>query len=401
MTGSTGMPLYDPEKTPVTFRDVAACFSEAEWRFIADWQKDLYISVMKEIHQALLLLGYKITNTSTLLRIHEGNDLFIRPDKGETSRPYSEDPSSCIIPDLLIRIDHEKEMDRSRASDEIKMKPFPNMGDPFVTSVYSLSIKQEDETHFQEIEAPESIIRGICKSANFKEQQESSRKEMTSTCTECGRNFVLPADHFDCCNSDWEQKKDVCSECKKRNSWTLHLDSNSMTHKRRSLDTSSGNDVNDSSSPIPHQPLKQENKPYSCIDCGKHFKHASAFLIHQRTHTREKPYGCNYCGKAFSQSSSLITHRRTHTGERPNICHECGRSFSDSSNLIRHQRVHTGEKPHKCNECGKCFSRLSHLTVHKRTHTGEKPYTCSDCGKSFSQSASLRTHRRTHCFEKS
>ncbi|XP_069098905.1 zinc finger protein 436-like isoform X2 [Pleurodeles waltl] len=367
MTGSADMPPFDPEKTPVTFRDVVACFSEDEWRFIDDWQKELYISVMKEIHQALLLLGYKIANTSTLLRIHEGNDLYIRTDKGEARRADFEEPNSSIFPDLLIRIDHEKEMDVNRASDELKMKPFPSVG--------------------------------ICKSAKLKEQQESSRQERTSNCTECGRNFALPAEHADCCDIDWEQKKRVCSECSKRSSCTLHLDSNPMTHQRLSLDAQSGNNVNDLSSVITHQPLKQDNKPYRCVECGKHFKHSSVLLVHQRTHTRKKPFVCNYCGKAFSQSSSLITHRRTHTGERPNICCECGRSFSDSSNLIRHQRIHTGEKPHTCSQCGKCFSRLSHLTVHKRTHTGEKPYTCSDCGKSFSQSASMRTHRRTHCFE--
>ncbi|XP_069463725.1 zinc finger protein 124-like isoform X7 [Ambystoma mexicanum] len=42
---------------PVTFDDIAACFSEEEWKLLHQWQKELYQTLMNEIHQSLISLG--------------------------------------------------------------------------------------------------------------------------------------------------------------------------------------------------------------------------------------------------------------------------------------------------------------------------------------------------------
>ncbi|XP_078503963.1 uncharacterized protein LOC144762609 [Lissotriton helveticus] len=42
---------------PVTFHDVAACFSEEEWKLLHKWQKELYQNVMTELHLSVISLG--------------------------------------------------------------------------------------------------------------------------------------------------------------------------------------------------------------------------------------------------------------------------------------------------------------------------------------------------------
>ncbi|KAG8429844.1 hypothetical protein GDO86_019068 [Hymenochirus boettgeri] len=44
-------------QAPVTFHDVAACFSAQEWSLLGDWQKELYRTVMREIHTTLQAMG--------------------------------------------------------------------------------------------------------------------------------------------------------------------------------------------------------------------------------------------------------------------------------------------------------------------------------------------------------
>ncbi|XP_069083346.1 zinc finger protein 282-like isoform X4 [Pleurodeles waltl] len=63
-----------PEPAPVSF-DVSTCFSKEEWKLLHEWQRDLYRSVMKEIHQALMSLGPLITHTVFSLKASEKEEL--------------------------------------------------------------------------------------------------------------------------------------------------------------------------------------------------------------------------------------------------------------------------------------------------------------------------------------
>ncbi|XP_069073817.1 butyrophilin subfamily 3 member A1-like isoform X10 [Pleurodeles waltl] len=59
----------DAPQTPVTFQDVAACFSQDEWKLLHEWQKDLYRNVMKEIHKAVISLGDTLLDSDVLFKM--------------------------------------------------------------------------------------------------------------------------------------------------------------------------------------------------------------------------------------------------------------------------------------------------------------------------------------------
>ncbi|KAJ1153659.1 hypothetical protein NDU88_006418 [Pleurodeles waltl] len=74
---------------PVTFRDVAAYFSEEEWKLLRNWQKELYKNVMKEIQQAFISLGPRIAASVFSLRAKEKEDIF----QVDSEKRHGADPS--------------------------------------------------------------------------------------------------------------------------------------------------------------------------------------------------------------------------------------------------------------------------------------------------------------------
>uniref|UniRef100_A0A8C5PGN9 Uncharacterized protein n=1 Tax=Leptobrachium leishanense TaxID=445787 RepID=A0A8C5PGN9_9ANUR len=190
------------------------------------------------------------------------------------------------------------------------------------------------------------------------------------------------------------------------------------------------------------QGLKEPERGFNCIECGRRFFKISDLRLHQASHrmkmkqfngcvlqlkSHQKPQPtqkltiedknshagsikntlsggksltCVMYGKNANPGTNLMQNQKTLVRERRFVCKFCGKRFQNNSNLIGHERIHTGEKPFECPECGKSFSQKANLTTHQRLHTGERPFVCVTCGKGFAQKINLLTHEQTHTKKK-
>ncbi|XP_075698125.1 uncharacterized protein LOC142663401 [Rhinoderma darwinii] len=168
-----------------------------------------------------------------------------------------------------------------------------------------------------------------------------------------------------------------------------------------------------------HHSKSHQKKPLICCDCGKQYSCKTEFDIHQRIHTGEKPFVCSDCGKGFRRKSHMLRHQRIHGDKEIYPCPECGKSFHRQDVLNQHRKIHKTNQvefytPTKhfqpqnpsttydnmemfsCSECGESFEDVSQLEEHQVIHEGEKPFSCTECGKSFRFEALLELHWGSH-----
>ncbi|XP_030053484.1 zinc finger protein 135 isoform X2 [Microcaecilia unicolor] len=374
------------QRGSVMFSDVVACFTEEEWEVLKERQKKVYRAVMMEIHEALISLGYEITNRDVLFRVQEEKNA-CRRDGFERRDDICAltTGSPTVRPDVLLWIKKEEEPpccwennyvgQRESSSDHLANN---RVFDPDL----SLWVLKE-EPHYSD---PEEFEKGESTSGPHTDGEPlcGSRME-TDAERPLGMQLTKAAVELD--QNDPSQRG-VC-EGQSRSKRKQINPSRKALDKFSDCQSTSGKPVDPAVNPRTHN----EN-------VGKQHENAENPKTSRAPKGRARLYKCEQCEKTLTKQSSLITHLRTHTGERPYKCTECGKSFSEKSNYLKHHRTHTGERPYKCIECEKSFNQSSHLVRHQRTHTGERPYKCPECEKCFSDSSNLVTHQKTHMSKK-
>ncbi|KAJ1111639.1 hypothetical protein NDU88_008956 [Pleurodeles waltl] len=112
------------DKGPLTFQDVAACFSEAERTLLREWQKELYRSVMTEIHRALSSLGPIIATSVFSLKVKDTEELCPAAPQDSEGRPGDDHSRNqeLVIPSASAPI-KEEDADRESPGPTTGMRP--------------------------------------------------------------------------------------------------------------------------------------------------------------------------------------------------------------------------------------------------------------------------------------
>ncbi|XP_077106326.1 zinc finger protein 568-like isoform X11 [Ranitomeya variabilis] len=439
----------------VRFKEVAVYFSEEEWSQLDPWQKELYGNVMRDIHAALLSLGYTILHPDVLCRIRRHREPYVSSQKddrkgisfpstgasdilfnikcdeelrADDGNPTENGPqylsgASGLSPDIIFRIKHD-EKDREDAS--LKSDLATHL---VFNPKLSIWIKEVDEVS----EVPPKVLKATWKDRNVTEikteeaftpdwKKSPPPQDITKTKNNAPKSHQAPDEnpmlHDDSQASKGEEsllsivlrransgglrapnykQSDICKDVNCSQNVPGIVDKETFyPPKPPFLQTPSNNDLLRIRHVPPGPPPHEIERPFRCRLCGKCFKTPAMLNVHMKTHSGTRPYQCNECGKSFRDNWNLKVHQKIHTGETPYRCSICDKGFVQYATYMKHQRIHTGEKPYSCCYCDKSFTNSSNLVRHYRTHTGEKPYACAECGKGFSHSTSLIQHKRLH-----
>ncbi|XP_069482328.1 zinc finger protein 154-like isoform X2 [Ambystoma mexicanum] len=426
------------DKVPLTFQNIAARFSEEEWKLVHEWQKELYSNVMKEIQQALTSLGPLIAASVFSLRPKENDRISIvdrkssemhnvngfRSKKGDAvssldmlfsvsreenlclkipSDSERKASSSCQstgekglkvpIADGCLRI--EKSSVSSLADHygtEGDMNTSHSLGFPFLKRDDRLldvprvdlqrepSAKEGDERS----EDPSSAFQSISPVTlllDIKGEEESFCHHQDQT-----TDLIDPASSGESLQRKGKYEAFECNEANKSSTaenikLIVPTSSEYGTHSRNELWSE-----NTYKRPIARTAQFENgfsNPPRSDFYLGN---------------TKEEVYD------AFSESESgNNTTRQFALQQYPlenSIQHtERDHGIMENSYCARHQRTQKGNKPCQCAECTKAFNQKEHPANHK-THASERPFQCNRCKKSFSQKGNLFSHQRTHTGER-
>uniref|UniRef100_A0A8D0HPE2 Uncharacterized protein n=1 Tax=Sphenodon punctatus TaxID=8508 RepID=A0A8D0HPE2_SPHPU len=420
---------------PVTFEDVAVCFSREEWAMLSDWQRELYREVTLENYGTLVSLGYRGARPDIVSQLEQGDEPWGSPQQGPVGgQENPETPSQGG--GAGSRSEEQPQGEGAETLQQHTASPPRRLGERAVQRPKERKAPRKWQQRTQQpLEPGRPATRRNPYPRPMNEQSRKGKRgweipqgsvplgQKPQACAEIGGNIRGQSHHAAprrvhaeenphrgkaCGNGSGPVAGQIagkprqCRESSKsfRQQEKLIEHENPHTGERPYPCGECGKRFSQRQNLAVHQRTHTGEQPYPCRECGKRFSQRQNLTVHQRTHTGERPYPCGECGKRFSLRQNLTVHQRTHTGERPYPCGECGKRFSKQEHLTDHQRIHTGERPYSCKECGKCFSQRPHLTAHQRTHTGERPYPCKECGKRFSQQAHVTAHQRTHIGER-
>ncbi|XP_069463550.1 zinc finger protein 567-like isoform X8 [Ambystoma mexicanum] len=426
-------------KASVTFHDVAAYFSEDEWKPLPEWQKEQYKNVMKEIHQALISLGHNILNRDTVLQIKKRDELHVWDPKYSERRAATNDLSlssyPTVTPDIFLRIKQEENVPYKdgKGSNEMILSNIPIRGpsatsffwkikeeqepcpvdqhngeekgmgnvfktnDPVITSVFSLNVEHEEEMGL--LKKPELKETAPC-AADKRQLGDSARyTKNVVPYKDLSRKvkmevFHSPEKTTNTGNFLWSGRSQQLGGTTDTKCSASKPASSNLHPKMELTDTYDENGGNLRNVGIltwvPDTP--QMWRPFKCTECEAYFSLSEDLFKHEQTHPQQSSYNCNECKKRFVRKEDLATHQKIHEAlQKKKITPLRDFKLERTSTAYLHQ----------CMQCEKSFILKENLILHLRTHVHPKPFKCTKCEKSFNQHEIFIRHLKTHTEDKS
>ncbi|KAM4015849.1 uncharacterized protein ACNLHF_002429 [Anomaloglossus baeobatrachus] len=107
---------------PITFQDVAASFTEEQWALLEDWQKEIYKTVIKEIHEAIISLGYTIIDPDVVFSVRKQDDSCVRVD----DQSVEKNAGNGVLPDLFLKVKAAAPIEVAPEKEQITTSPSPD-----------------------------------------------------------------------------------------------------------------------------------------------------------------------------------------------------------------------------------------------------------------------------------
>ncbi|XP_078535420.1 uncharacterized protein LOC144822142 [Lissotriton helveticus] len=430
-----------PAPAPVTFLDVTAYFSDEEWKLLHEWQKELYQSVMQEIHQAFVSLGPLIATSVFSIRPKEkpvppsmdNPDLRrrynIRHSPGDSHTEHDEPIKINRKRKQCLRIPREAEQNHCLGTEYQFTNPdtaLTKEGESRAGFVEDLDVIPGQSNHLP------SPGMTYCPTD---EQEALSMNHQHRARIDCNPSAGFPFLDADFClrNEDASAMSpighsDAGGGEGSHEPSSGHPDSPKLilVHIKEEAEPYPGDqvdhegliDINSRSADTGN--MNKQRNVVNSIKCTQKSSGSQAIprkAIGKELHSSYK--GTKSKIHVWSKSTQQLIEEKAPQCEsdlsnpvqfsidqgqpKGGYCEantECSTNLRHSQFLNCPQNTQQIQKPYVCNQCEKSYSLKGELIRHIRTHTGVRPYACTDCEKSFFQKTHLITHRRTHTGEK-
>ncbi|XP_078511954.1 uncharacterized protein LOC144770966 isoform X3 [Lissotriton helveticus] len=418
------------DEEQVKFRDVAACFSEEDWKNLQEWQKDFYKNVMKEIHQALIVLGYQILNPDSLLRIYKGNDECVQEPFEARRTNLNEGIGAshpAVSPDILFRITHEE---KSSGSDtrlpEDEVGNTSSSCSPIVSAAFLASdeelepypLDRRDSERRESTLRPSAFPSGRTALSWRREGQRivcaSDRpgQEVGPEPSRAG-SVVAPEVLVVTVNEDedvYSVDEEDCEIIESSDELTGDVSVNQPIENAEHKYSATGIAATNESSMWeknskafqhfyhgPNPRSRQQPETLQETRRGKASERESAFRFSEhKSFLPESPRSKEELESCLRNSLLRTDLPNTQYNHMAYRITDFDRSYLQKRELARHMMTYSGIGPYECTECEKRFFNKSNLKKHYRTHTGERPHKCTFCHKRFSRTDNLNRHIRIH-----